>query len=169
MENIFISLEKEVFKGNVLDITYDNKSIIYNVNKYYDNFVEVDYLDGSSKDKEEIANYYDSCILFFSLNKLNGIRERQNLFKDIYNLMNPNGYLYIWDINKELYKTTSKTIIVGLPDNTITRFQVNCKNLMMNNSKAEIIKDLEEFFVLVEVVTSDEAFKIVCKRKEEIN
>jgi len=63
MENLFVSLEKEVFRGNVLDVTYENEGIIYNTNKYYDNSIDVDYLE-SALSKESQLNSLDPYTLF---------------------------------------------------------------------------------------------------------
>ena len=34
-KEVFINLEKEIFKGNILDIGFSNHGIIYNISKQY--------------------------------------------------------------------------------------------------------------------------------------
>lgn len=166
MENLFLSLEKEVFRGNVLDITYNGQGIIYLVNKYYDNSIEIDYLDN---DIDKIVNntkgYYDSCVMFFSLRKYKTNFTRKRFLKKIHSMMSDDGYLYIWDIKKDLFKTWTKNIKVVLPDKTITELKINEINLLEENSPEKVINSIEDYFNVIESVNSKDYFKIVAKRK----
>ena len=46
-------MEKEVFKGNVLDIGYKNTGIIYNVYKHLNEETNIEYINGDDE-KENI-------------------------------------------------------------------------------------------------------------------
>ncbi len=165
MNNLYVSLEKEVFTGNVLDITYENKGIIYNTNKYYDNSLELDYIENSSFSDGTVKEYYDSCILFFSLSKVRSHREKTKFFKNIYNLMRENGYIYIWDVEKKPFKTIQKNITVSLPDKSIKKFQVKLLNLFTQNTSIKIEDGLKDYFDVLESISSDGTFRIVGRKK----
>lgn len=163
MEKIFICLEKEVFQGNVLDITYDNMNIIYNSNKYYDRSVELDYVE--QEDGRQETGVYDSCVLFFSFNRLKSKSKKELVIRDIYDRMSKGGYLYIWDVSedKENYE-----IVALLPDRTLSKFNINCYNLIPTNKLEEVISIVQRYFSIELKVSSNKAYKLVCRRKDVI-
>lgn len=165
MNNIFVSLEKEVFRGNILDVGLDNNGVIYNVYKYYDEDLDVDYLEGRENTGSMKSDYYDSCILFFSLHNIVNGREKKKLFEHISDCLRNNGYVYIWDIDKKPLQTFRGNIKVSLPDKTLKDFKINCLNPFTNNSKEKIIHVLKEFFEVLDIKHSDNIFSIVCKKR----
>ncbi|MFR1708461.1 MAG: hypothetical protein ACLSV2_06145 [Clostridium sp.] len=165
MENLFVNLEKEVFRGNVLDITYESEGIIYKANKYYDNFIDVDYLENTLEKECNDEGYYDSCILFFSLNKIKSYRQKLKLFDNIYRLMRKNGYVYIWDVEKEPMKTSQKNIKVSLPDKSMKNFQINLMDIFADNTSSKIVDVLKDYFDIVEKISSNGTFRIVGRKK----
>ncbi len=165
MDNLFLSLEKEVFRGNVLDITYNSQGIIYSANKYYDDYIEIDYLENDIEECD-LKNYYDSCIIFFSLRRYNSKSSRRKLFKRVHEMMSTDGYIYIWDIRKELFKVWMKNIKVVLPDKTIAKLQINDLNLFEEIAPEKVIESVKEYFEIVENINSKDYFKIVAKRKD---
>lgn len=68
-KDIFINMEKEIFKGNLLDIGMDNQGIIYNIYKEFNDNVNVEYVSGKEEGKNIKEDYYDNCILLFSLDR----------------------------------------------------------------------------------------------------
>ncbi|GAA0766038.1 MULTISPECIES: hypothetical protein [Clostridium] len=166
MESLFVNLEKEIFRGNILDITYGNEGIIYKANKYYDNFIDVDYLEDTPSKRFDNEGYYDSCIVFFTLNKIKSHRQKLKLFDNIYRLMKKNGYVYIWDVEKEPLKTLQKNITVSLPDKSMKNFQINLLNIFTDNTSSKIIDGLKDYFDIVEAVSSNGTFRIVGRRKD---
>lgn len=165
MNNIFVSLEKEVFRGNILDVGLDNNGVIYNVYKYYDEELDVDYLEGRENTENMKSDYYDSCILFFSLHNIVNGRDKKKLFEHISECLRNNGYVYIWDIDKKPLQTFRGNIKVSLPDKTLKDFKINCLNPFTNNSKEKIINVLKEFFEVLDIKHSDNIFSIVCKKR----
>ncbi|MPM29216.1 hypothetical protein SDC9_75756 [bioreactor metagenome] len=165
MNNIFVSLEKEVFRGNILDVGLDNNGVIYNVYKYHDEDLDVDYLEGRENTRSMRSDYYDSCILFFSLHNIVNGREKKKLFEHISECLKNNGYVYIWDIDKKPLQTFRGNIKVSLPDKTLKDFKINCLNPFTNNSKEKIINVLKEFFEVLDIKYSDNIFSIVCKKR----
>lgn len=165
MNNIFVSLEKEVFRGNILDVGLDNNGVIYNVYKYYDEDLDVDYLEGQENTENMKSDYYDSCILFFSLHNIVNGREKKKLLQHINECLRNNGYVYVWDIDKKPLQTFRGNIKVSLPDKTLKDFKINCLNPFTNNSKEKIINVLKEFFEVLDIKHSDNIFSIVCKKR----
>lgn len=165
MNNIFISLEKEIFRGNILDVGLDNSGVIYNVYKYYDEDLDVDYLEGQQSNETLKNNYYDSCILFFSLHNIVNSKEKKRLFESINGSLKSNGYVYIWDVDKKPLKLFKGNIKVSLPDKSLKDFKINCYNPFTNNSKEKIINVLKEFFEVLDIKHSDNIFSIVCKKR----
>lgn len=166
MENVFVNLEKEVFRGNVLDVTSDGRGIIYNVNKHYDSFIEIDYLekDFTGKDKNK---GYDSCVMFFSLQSYPTQVKKRQLFKNLYEMLNKNGHIYIWDINKEKLKPWNGTITVALPNKSTVNLEIKNFNLLEESTSPKVIDTIKEYFDIVETIESNNCFKIVAKRKDD--
>lgn len=59
-KDIFINMEKEIFKGNLLDIGMDNQGIIYNIYKEFNDNVNVEYVSGKEEGKNIKEDYYDN-------------------------------------------------------------------------------------------------------------
>lgn len=168
MKSIFLNLEKEVFRGNLLDITCDGRGIIYNANKYYDSSIEIDYLESSLQENHDNIGY-DSCVMFFSLHNYFTNGSKKELFRNLYNMLNKRGYIYIWDINKELFKHWSGDIKVLLPDKSIVDFKIKNLNYFEDSTPDKVINCLSEYFQVTEKVQSDNCFKIVARRKDDMN
>jgi hypothetical protein len=63
--------EKEIFKGNLLDIGFSNHGIIYNIYKQYnDDNSSVDYIEGKDQKTGIEEGVYDTCALFFTLSDI---------------------------------------------------------------------------------------------------
>lgn len=165
MDNLFLSLEREVFRGNVLDITCNNQGIIYSANKYYDDYIEIDYLENDITDCN-LQSHYDSCIIFFSLRRYTSKNSRRKLLKRVHEMISKDGYIYIWDIRKELFKVWVNNIKVVLPDKTIAKLQINDLNIFEEITPEKIAESVKEYFDIVENINSKDYFKIVAKRKD---
>ncbi|MEG0306555.1 MAG: class I SAM-dependent methyltransferase [Clostridium sp.] len=165
MGNIFLTLEKEVFRGNVLDITYGNDGVIYHANKYYDSYIEVDYIENKLLKEAQVEEYYDSCILFFSLNKIKSSKLRKELFSNIYNKIRKNGYVYIYDIQKKRFNITKINIEILLPDKKLKKIKINSYNIFSDITTEKIINDLNMHFDIIESISSNGAIKIIGRKK----
>ena len=75
-KDIFINMEREIFRGNILDIGLENHGIFYNIYKQYNDDVNVEYLSGKEGKEKISEDFYDSCILFFS-SAVYGLREER--------------------------------------------------------------------------------------------
>lgn len=165
MNNVFISLEKEIFRGNILDVGMDNNGIIYNVYKYYDEDLDVDYLEGKEDNEILKSEYYDACVLFFSLHNIFNLNKKKKLIKNINQCLRENGYMYIWDVDKKPLKSLKTNVKVSLPDKSLKNLKINCSNPFTNNSKEKIMNILKDSFEVLDTKHSDDIFSIVCKKR----
>jgi hypothetical protein len=165
MNNVFISLEKEIFRGNILDVGMDNSGIIYNVYKYYDEDLDVDYLEGKEDNEILKSEYYDACILFFSLHNIFNLNKKKKLINNISQCLRENGYMYIWDVDKKPLKSLKTNVKVSLPDKSLKNLKVSCSNPFTNNSKEKIMNMVKDSFEVLDAKHSDDIFSIVCKKR----
>ncbi|MGV8979817.1 methyltransferase domain-containing protein [Clostridium sp.] len=163
---VFINLEKEIFKGNLLDIGFSNHGIIYNICKQYiDDRSSVEYVEGK-KDKIKIKEgSYDTCVLFLTLSGIKLTESKKRLIKDIYKFLKEDGLLYIWDIDKGLLKTFNSKIDILLPDKSTKTINVRDLNIFKNSNKENTMKILQPYFKITTLKSSDNIYYMVCKRR----
>ncbi|KAJ51602.1 hypothetical protein BD780_002130 [Clostridium tetanomorphum] len=170
-EEIQLKLQQEYFKGNILDIGVSNNGIIYNVYKYFnkeirDN-IELEYINGKEEGKNIEKGIYDSCILFFTLSNIWLKKSKKNLLKDIYEYLNKDGCLYIWDIDKGYNKTFFNKIKIILPENNIKEIQLKDINILKDNSRESISKLIEEDFKIINIEEKEGIYYIKASKKNK--
>jgi ubiquinone/menaquinone biosynthesis C-methylase UbiE len=165
-KEVFISLEKEIFKGNILDIGFSNHGIIYNIYKQYiDDDTSIEYLEGKEEKLRIEKEQYDVCALFLTLSDMNSTFTRKKLIKDIYNFLKSDGLLYIWDIDKGFAKIFSSIIKIVLPDKSTKQISLRDFNIFKNSSKENTIKILQDYFEILTLKNSDNIYYMICKKK----
>ncbi|MGH4118717.1 class I SAM-dependent methyltransferase [Clostridium sp.] len=165
-KEVFISLEKEIFKGNILDIGFSNHGIIYNIYKQYlDDSSSIEYLEGKEEKIRIEKGQYDVCALFLTLSDMKYAHTRKKIIKDIYEFLKPEGLLYIWDIDKGFFKTFNSTIKVVLPDKSTKQISTKDFNIFKNSSKENTIKILKPYFEVLTLKNSDNIYYMICKKK----
>lgn len=166
-KEIFINLEKEIFRGNILDVGLDNYGVVYNIYKQYYDDVNVEYISG----KEEIGalreGFYDSCILFFSFSSIWFKMKKRKFIKDIYRYLNKDGLLYIWDIDKGYRKIFNATVKIVIPERKLRQIKLRDLNVFKDTSKQNTIKLLEEYFDIIDIKSSDGIYYIKSRKKLE--
>lgn len=166
-KEIFISLEKEVFRGNVLDIGLQNHGIVYNIFKQYNDDSNVEYLCGKEEKEQICVNFYDSCILFFSLSSLWSKKRRKEIISDINKYLNNDGILYLWDIDKAYGKIFNCRLKVGIPQSKIRQLELKEFNILKDVSKENVLKLIENYFDILDFKSSDGIYYIRAKKKVE--
>ncbi len=163
---VFINLEKEIFKGNLLDIGFSNHGVIYNICKQYvDDSNCIDYIEGK-EDKIKIeAESYDTCAMFLTLSDIKLTSSKVKLVKDVYGFLKADGLLYIWDIDKGFAKTFNSRINIVLPDKSTKKIDLKDFNLFKNSSKENTIKIIEPYFEIITLKNSDNIYYMVCKKR----
>ncbi|MBU3144761.1 class I SAM-dependent methyltransferase [Clostridium sp. CF012] len=165
---VFINLEKEIFKGNVLDIGFSNHGIIYNICKQYiDDSKSVEYIEGKWDKIKIDRGSYDTCVLFLTLSDIKFTQSKKNLIKDVYKFLKSDGVLYIWDIDKGFAKTFNSRINIMLPDKSTKKINLRDLNLFKNSSKENTIKILQPYFEIMTMKNSDNIYYMICKRREK--
>ena len=156
---VFINLEKEIFKGNLLDIGFSNQGIIYNICKQYiDDRSCIEYVEGK-KDKLKIKEgSYDTCVLFFTLSGIKLTESKKRLVKDIYKFLKEDGLLYIWDIDKGFLKTFNSKINILLPDKSTKTINLRDLNIFKNSNKENTMKILKPYFKITTLKSSDNIY-----------
>lgn len=168
-KEVFISLEKEIFKGNVLDIGFSNHGIIYNIYKQYiDDDTSIEYLEGKEEKIRIEKEQYDVCALFLTLSDMKSTLTRKKLIKDIYNFLKLDGLLYIWDIDKGFAKTFNSIIKVVLPDKSTKQISLRDFNILKNSSKENTMKILQNYFEVLTLKNSDNIYYMICKKKGKL-
>ncbi|WP_238882302.1 hypothetical protein [Clostridium sp. YIM B02551] len=161
-KTIVLNLKDMELKGDVLDVGGENYGVIYNIKKYLDSEVAVDFVDES---REIINSNYDTCILFFSLGKINSNRERHKLMSEIYPLIKEEGELYIWDIVKKKNEVYKNKIRVILPEDKSKEFSIKDGNFLKEWSADESKKVLEKYCDILETREWEDIFFIKAKKK----
>lgn len=164
-KEIVISMEKEVFTGEVLDIGADNYGVVYSVYKSNNKNFNVEYIDGKDKVKNIKENSYDSCVLFLSFSSIIFRISRKILIEKIHNYLKDDGFIYIWDIDKGYGKTFYGKINVILPQGVSRKINVREINVLKDTSAKATLKLLEEYFSVIEAQCSDNIYYIKAQKK----
>lgn len=168
-EEIFINLEQEFFNGNVLDIGFCNKGIVYNLFKKYDFNDEINYINGEQCKDEIEEDFYDNCILFFSLSNIMLSNNKEKLIQDIYKYLKEDGNLYIWDIDKPFTKGFNAKIKILLPNKEIKKINIIDFNILKNASKENTVELLKNKFDIIDLKSSQNIYYLRAKRKGRNN
>ena len=161
----FISLEKEIFKGDLLDIGFSNHGIIYNIYKQYTEDSSVEYIEGKDEKVRIEEGVYDTCALFLTLSDMNFTHSKNKLIQDIYKFLRVDGLLYIWGMDKGIGKIFNSRIKVVLPDKSTKQIHLRDLNIFKNSSKENTIKIVEPYFEILTLKNSDNIYYMICKRK----
>ena len=165
-KEVFINLEKEIFKGNLLDIGFSNYGIIYNIYKQNtDESCSVNYIEGKQEKIEIEEGLYDLCALFFTLSDIQFTQSKRKLIQDIYKFLKEDGLLYIWDIDKGFAKIFNSKIKIILPDKKTKQINLRDLNLFKNSSKENTMKILQPYFKILTLKNSDNIYYMVCKKR----
>ncbi|MBC2580101.1 class I SAM-dependent methyltransferase [Clostridium sp. DJ247] len=158
-------MEKEIFRGNILDIGLENYGVIYSIYKQYNEDVNIEYINGRQEEDNIKENFYDNCILLFSFSSIWFALNKKNFIKDIYKYLAKDGLLYIWDIDKGYGKIFDARIKIVVPGNNLKEIKVRDLNILKNNSKEKTMNLLQNYFEVLDVKSSDGMFYIKAKKK----
>ena len=162
---ILINLEKENIQGNVLDIGCSNYGIIYNLFKNGCDEISVDYVSGREEKNKIEKEFYDSCIIFFSLSNIWLKYNRKKVLYDITKNIKPDGLLYIWDTDKKYGKMFNGTLKVILPGKEFKNIKINDRNILKDTSFSSTKKMFEKYFEIVDYKCSDNIYFIKGKKR----
>ncbi|WP_392486483.1 class I SAM-dependent methyltransferase [Haloimpatiens sp. FM7315] len=163
MVDKFLDLRKYKLKGNVLDIGYRDYGIGYNLCKRDHSDMNVEYFNGSCKEIEE--KKYDICVLYFSFKNLWLDFMKEQLICFIYNVLDENGELYLWDVDKGPREVFNYNIKVQISEENTKIIKIRDFNFLNDNSKEKIIKLLAPKFDIIDFDYNDDIFYIRAKKK----
>lgn len=164
-KEIFINLEKEAFLGNVLDIGTENHGIVYDLCKGIDDNITIDYISGE-EDKGKIEkDFFDSCVIFFSLFDIKSAYRKNNLIKDICTFLKKDGILYLWDVDKPRFKSIYIKLKVVVPNKGFRQVKINARNPLVDASCKTTCKLLKQYFNIIDLKQSDNIYYIKAQKK----
>lgn len=166
---VFINMENEIFKGNVLDVGFDNYGVVYSLCKQGEDEIAVEYISGKEETKEIREEMYDSCILLFSLNVVWLKFNKRSFIKDLCRFIKEDGTIYIWDIDKGHGKIFNKKIKIVLPDRKVKVINIRDMNIFKDNSKETVVNILEQYFEILDIKSSDNIYYIKGRKKGREN
>lgn len=165
-KTIVLNMNDVNFEGNILDVGGENYGIIYNIKKFLDDEVAVDYVD----DSKAMGTFeYDTCVLFFSLGKINTQKERENMLNEIYPLIKEEGEIFLWDMIKyknQIYKNKLRVI---LPGDKIKEFTLRDINFLKEWGEEDGKKTLEKYFEIQETKVWEDVYYIKAKKRKGSN
>lgn len=165
-KTIILNMQDIILEGNILDVGGENYGIVYNIKKYLDDEVAVDYVE-SSKGIETLG--YDTCVLFFSLGKINTSKDRKKLLNDIYPLIKEDGDIFLWDMIKSKNQVYKNKIKVILPGNKIKDFILRDINFLKEWGEEDGKKILEKYFEIQETKVWEDIYYIKAKKRKGRN
>lgn len=165
-KTIVLNMNDVNFEGNILDVGGENYGIIYNIKKFLDEEIAVDYVD----DSKAMGTFeYDTCVLFFSLGKINTQKERENMLNEIYPLIKEDGEIFLWDMIKyknQIYKNKLRVI---LPGDKIKEFTLRDINFLKEWGEEDGKKTLEKYFEIQETKVWEDVYYIKAKKRKGSN
>lgn len=145
-KKLVVNLKYAELKGNVLDVSLDDAGVIYNLIKLKDpNDVKVD---------DKLDENYDSAALFFSLSSLNKT-DSKSLLVNLYNLLNDEGEIYIWDRAKAKNELVRDRVLAKLDDKVTKEFNIMNLNPFYEFSIEKVENLIDGLFIVSEKLLWD--------------
>ena len=164
-KHIYMVLSEEIFQGNLLDIGMENYGIIYNAYKQINDEVSIDYI--SCKEENSIRkDYYDKCILLFSLSKIKFRKNKMKLISEIYKYLKVGGSLYIWDIDKGYNEICNCSVKIETPDKKLKEVKIRNLNILLDSSTKNTMKLLDCYFEVIDFNIKDRLYYIKANKIE---
>ena len=156
-KKLLVNLKYTQLKGNVLDVSLDETGIIYNLVKIKDS--------GKIIIEDSVEGKYNSAALFFSLGTLNKTASRE-LLLNIFELIEDNGEVYIWDRVKEKNELIHDKVIARLDDETTKEFSIMNLNPFYEFNLSRIENLIKDLFILEEKLIWDNVIYLKLSKKK---
>jgi hypothetical protein len=166
-KEVFINMENEIFRGNLLDVGLDNYGIVYNIYKEFNHEINVEYVSGEDEGKYIKEDYYDLCILLFSFSTIWSQVRRKMIIEKIHRCLNKDGLLYIWDIDKKIGKIFNGDIKILIPGKRLKKIKIRDFNIIQNSSKENTLNIIRKYFDVEEYNFTEDIYYIKAKNRCE--
>lgn len=166
-KEVFINMENEIFRGNLLDVGLDNNGIVYNIYKEFNHEINIEYVSGEEEGRNIKQNYYDLCILLFSFSTILSKMKKRNIVEKIHKCLNSRGMLYMWDIDKKVGKVFNGDIKILVPGKKLKLIKIRNFNPIQDNSKESTIKLIKRYFEVEEYNFTEDIYYIKARNKCE--
>lgn len=166
MKEYVITVSKDMFKGDVLDLSYGDFSVLYPIFKQEEE-LEVEYVEKTFGKKLIEKGSFDTGVVMFTLQSINSKLGKKKLLKEISEYIKNKGYLHIWDIDKGYGKTFRGNIKVNLEKEKIESKIIPIKNFKIttDNSMDSMLRLIQEYFTIVTFKKDEEIYYIKCRKK----
>lgn len=159
-KEIFINMENEIFRGNLLDIGLKNSGIVYNIYKEFNHDINLEYINGEEEEKNIKESSYDVCILMFSLSSIWSKSKRRSVIECVHKYLRHGGMLYIWDIDKKPGKLFIGNIKILMPGKKLRIIKIRNINAVQNVSKEIVFNMIKKYFEIKEYNFTENMYHI---------
>jgi hypothetical protein len=164
-KEVYINLEDEKLKGNVLDVSLDNQGIIYNLCKNSNEDIKIEYIQNNDQANSIINEYYDIVALFFTIERLGINKHIKGLLEEVTRYLKVGGQIIIWDLEKSRWKYSNFNLNVLLPGKNQKSINIKNYNIFKETSGEKIKNLLEKDFDIIELISRDNIYYIRGNKK----
>jgi hypothetical protein len=161
-----IDMRNLQIKGDIIDIGVKNYGIIYKMCKESFDEVALEYVMGEEKNFIE-REFYDTAILFFTLNSLSNSLKRRKLIKEAYKYVREDGEILLWDANKFIGKAVDLEVDVLFNNCEFETVNIRNTNPLVKLDLSNVKKIISPYFDLVEEKEGKNIFFIRARRKKK--
>lgn len=161
-----IDMRNLQIKGDIIDIGVKNYGIIYKMCKESFDEVALEYVMGEEKNFIE-REFYDTAILFFTLNSLSNSLKRRKLIKEAYKYVREDGEILLWDANKFIGKAVDLEVDVLFNNCEFETVNIRNTNPLVKLELSNVKKIISPYFDLVEEKEGKNIFFIRARRKKK--
>ena len=128
--------------------------------------VALEYVMGEEKNFIE-REFYDTAILFFTLNSLSNSLKRRKLIKEAYKYVREDGEILLWDANKFIGKAVDLEVDVLFNNCEFETVNIRNTNPLVKLDLSNVKKIISPYFDLVEEKEGKNIFFIRARRKKK--
>ncbi|MGL4569842.1 MAG: hypothetical protein ACRCVJ_02115 [Clostridium sp.] len=156
-KTLILNLKDVKISGEILDISKEDNNIISSLVVEENDEVAIDIAEESN----DLNNKkYEVCTFFFNLSTIWNTTKREMLIDDVYNKLQDNAEIYIWDINKNIGELVDSKLKVLLPKEEIKEYKIKNNNLISSSNVEECKKILEKRFKIEETKVWEDIYFI---------
>ncbi|MEG1002554.1 hypothetical protein [Clostridium sp.] len=157
-KTLILNLKDVKISGDILDISKEENNIISRLVVEENDEIAIDSVEEENDDLNN--KKYGVCTFFFNLSSIWNTTKREMLIEDVYNKLQDNAEIYIWDINKNIGEFVDSKLKVLLPKEEIKEYKIKNNNLISSSNVEECKKILEKKFKIEETKVWEDIYFI---------